>query len=474
MTVIYASPDGGPVEHEGRTIQTFTPGVAVARTQPGDIVELLPGRYRRPFSIDTGGTEESPLVIRGQDDGTVILDGGQVPEVARSTMDPMDDDFWFIRLHMANWVTVIDLTLENCWPMGIFIRGCKHVTIKNCHVTGSRFAIYARNRWGLKKTGHLMIDNVTWVQDPDHDMWDGRITWNDVKKRHPYSRDASYLNGAIFGSFDIKGPVTIRKCEISHAFNAIRMDARTNNIERNRNREIYIYDNHFSYIRDNAIEPEKVAYNLWVFDNILVNVHAAFSLDGVAGGYWYYFGNRILNGFKPGLEGQPNRGGKIFKFHEEGPWPDYPFYAFHNSIRTRTAYTKSGRTNLWHHYNNAISICRSGEHCDADREMFPISTRSFEWRQNYDFENDLCDHPDFPDALRAAGFLVDGIAVPDGVFADPREESLELAEGSPGFDASIPITVALKDGGTWNIPGGLNLGVDGDRLPKPISIGGGE
>lgn len=93
MTVIYASPDGGPVEHEGRTIQTFTPGVAVARTQPGDIVELLPGRYRRPFSIDTGGTEESPLVIRGQDDGTVILDGGQVPESARSDMDPMDGDF---------------------------------------------------------------------------------------------------------------------------------------------------------------------------------------------------------------------------------------------------------------------------------------------------------------------------------------------------------------------------------------------
>ena len=47
------------------------------------------------------------------------------------------------------------------------------------------------------------------------------------------------------------------------------------------NRNVAIHGNRFSFIRDNAIEPEKGAQNWYVYDNAFYNIHATFSMDRV-------------------------------------------------------------------------------------------------------------------------------------------------------------------------------------------------
>jgi hypothetical protein len=159
-----------------------------------------------------------------------------------------------------------------------------------------------------------------------------------------------------------------------------------------------------------------VAENLFVIDNSFYNVHAAFSLDGAAGRNWHFIGNQLLNTCKPGLEDQPNRGGKIFKYHTDEPFPSEGFYVLFNSVQTRTAYLKRGETREFKHKNYAIRICRSGPDCDPIRQMFGDE---FAWHASYVFGDDLSDHPDFPDGLVAQCFIVSGPNAGAATFSPP-------------------------------------------------------
>lgn len=464
MAIIYASVSGGPVRRGNEWLKTFKLQTAVNRMAPGDELEILPGHYIAPILISISGTEEKPLTLRASAAGGVVFDGQTAKEAAIGKFEPMDDDFAFISIMGANWVNLVGIKFQACWPSAIFIRGSKHITIADCTIHGGRFAVYARNRRWFGKARHITLERVTWVQDPDHDMWAGRVTWPDVKQEPPTDTDASFFNGALFGSFDIKGPVTVRDCDVSHAFNVVRMDGKSNTLGRGRNTDIVIKNNRFRYIRDNAVEPEKVAERLYVIDNDFHNVHAAFSLDGVGGRHWYFIGNRVLNTEKPGLGGQANRGGKIFKFDDKPPFPQEAFYVAFNSVQTRTGYIKSGETRFMHHANNAVGICRDGPDCDLDRKMYG---EEFQWHSSLNFTGDLCDHPEFPDTMRGDGFLVSGIQAPHGTFAPavvPAE--LTLRENSPGRGGSEVMTVRLPDGQSVTIPAGRDIGYP---APEPLA-----
>ncbi len=462
MATIYASVTGGTVIHEGQELRTFKLQTAINRLIPGDVLEVLPGRYVHPVRISQGGRPGAPIIIRGNIDGGTIFDGEQERESANDDFDPTDDGFSFIKIIDADWVDVNQISFKHCWPSSIFIRGAKHIQITDCRIEGGRFAIYARNRRLLRKSRHIALRRLKWVQDVDHDMWDGRTTWMDVKQQKPTQNDARYFNGALFGSYDIKGPVTIEGCDVSHAFNGIRIDAKSSDLSRGRNSDIHIIGNRFSFIRDNAVEPEKIAERLYVLNNAFFNVHATFSFDGVAGKHWYYIGNRLLNVQRPGISGQPNQGGKIFKFHSSSPYPVEGFYALFNSIQTRTEYIKSGQTRSLVHANNAIGICRYGQYCDQNRKLFGDD---FKWNTTLTFFGDLCDHPDFPGALNHQGYKVAGIHTPDGVFDLPAtgpdgswDGQLGLKHGSPGQNASKELSVRLPNDVEILIDSGFDMG----------------
>ena len=49
---------------------------ALGAAKPGDVITLAPGTYAGEFTLDASGTADDPIVIRGADRDTVILDGG--------------------------------------------------------------------------------------------------------------------------------------------------------------------------------------------------------------------------------------------------------------------------------------------------------------------------------------------------------------------------------------------------------------
>ncbi|KPA22318.1 hypothetical protein shim_05960 [Shimia sp. SK013] len=334
---------------------------AVNRAQPGDEVLLLPGTYREPVVISVSGNDDNPIVIRAfEPDQPPLLDGGRSPKHGRHAgMEPLDGDFAFFKVIRACNIIFKELKFDRCWPSAFFLRSAQRVTISKCHALRGRFFVYSRQ---LDKvpTKDILIERCQWVQDPDFDMWEGRVTWEEVKAWPGY-RDHSHLNGGFFGSYNIQGGLTVRDCDVSHAFNVIRMDIdETYATESNgrpsiqRNRNVAIYRNRFAFIRDNAIEPEHGAQNWYALENRFYNNHAVYSTDQVAMRDVFIIGNRTLNDRRPGRPGyQEYQGGKIFKFFKptgkkgEEPKARFNFWSLFNSVQTRTSYVKKGTSTQW-------------------------------------------------------------------------------------------------------------------------------
>lgn len=428
MAVIPVAPTLRVIERTAdKAIWAFDLQSALNRAQPGDTLELMPGRYGQAVVMSRSGTAAKPITIRGPKDKSAIFDPARSREDGRNGgLEPMDDDFAFLKLIHTRGIVLENVSFENCWPTAVFMRSVKDITIRDCQCTGSRFFAFAR-QLSFARTRRLLIERVKWVQDPDHDMWDGRTTWPEVKAR-PGQYDASYFNGAFFGSFDIDGQVTIRDCEISHAFNGIRMDIRRKRIKQGRdgprvtrNRDVAIYRNSFSFIRDNAIEPEMGAESWRIFKNRFFNNHAPFSLDGVAVRDVFIISNLVLNNRRPGLVGQENQAGKIFKFlglpkHTGNmkPMPRKGLWTLFNSVQTRTSYSKKSRTAEWNDAYNAVGLyaAEHPENPGAPRPAFGAMV----WNENINITGLATNDADYPKSYIAEGAQVHGFAPVEKVF----------------------------------------------------------
>ncbi|MEO1611770.1 MAG: hypothetical protein AAFU55_05390 [Pseudomonadota bacterium] len=320
--------------------------------------------------MTNGGTAAAPITVRARDPKNTILDPGRSKrDGLAGGLDPMDGDWAMFKLFHVRYVRLIDLNFANCWPQAIYLRGVSDLVVRGSRITGSRFAIYARTSPRVS-TRRLLIEGVDWVQDPDHEMWKGDASWKEVKEQA--ALDKSWFNGALFGSYNIPGDVLIRGCDVSHAFNGVRMDMDERRVGTgakpriNRNRNVRIIGNRFSFIRDNAIEPEVGARGWLVADNQFAENHAVLSLDGVALREFNFIGNRILNRFRPGWIAKEkkikNSGGKIIKFLDDADYrkdqtairPARRFVTAFNSVRTRTRYLQDAALKPWTDANNAV------------------------------------------------------------------------------------------------------------------------
>ncbi|WP_299966895.1 hypothetical protein [uncultured Roseobacter sp.] len=409
MAVIFAAPSLRRYQTADQSSDwAFDLQTALGKATPGDVIELLPGRYPNPVVIAISGTPQAPITIRGPQRARAILDGGRTREDGRhGGMEPLDGDFAFFRLFRADHIVLENLHFEHCWPNAIYLRSCQHITVRDCSGTGGRYFLYARQT-DLHPTKGLILDGVRWVQDPDHDMWDGRVTWREVKAK-PKEFDASFFNGAMLGSFDIEGDVIVRNCAISHAFNAIRMDIRENRVSVTdegpsirRNRHVRIHDNSFAFIRDNAIEPETGAQDWCLYNNRFYNCHATFSLDAVALRDYIILANWILNDRRPGLVGQRNQGGKVLKFiappanpGDLKPQPRHGLWSLFNSAQTRTTYAKKGLTEHWADRFTLLGLydAEYPERNGPPREAF----NDFGWDARVHIQDMVCNDPAFPD-----------------------------------------------------------------------------
>ncbi len=121
------------------------------------------------------------------------------------------------------------------------------------------------------------------------------------------------------------------------------------------------------------------------------------------------------------------------------------------------------------HWNNAIDFCRPEDYPDGLCEDVKPFFNGFIWDvDKYAFSNDLSNHPDFPDGLRAQGYRVSGIPVPSSqsLFVNAANGNLALVDGSPGRGAGCTIvedeTGLISCHDPSNEPTGPDIGAPAD------------
>jgi cysteine-rich repeat protein len=139
--VYYISPSGVDTAAGTSTAPWKTFSKAMQTLQAGDLLNILPGTYSGPVTINANGTDASGILIKNAGGGTVLIDGTGVSgraltvsgshlkiigiEVANSSSDCVD-------------VTGADVVLESikahdCYSMGIQLRGQNQV-VRNSEV----------------------------------------------------------------------------------------------------------------------------------------------------------------------------------------------------------------------------------------------------------------------------------------------------------------------------------------------------
>ena len=442
---------------------------ALAQATPGTTVQLLPGTYtpdKGGIDFPRDGSPDLPITLRGLGSDTVIDARTESSKIISIVSGSGEEDSLMVPdfregIHCLSfahkqWIVVENLTFLRCADAVIYAIDSEYITLRNSTILGGLYAFLALGRG----SHHLLMEDNVWIQDPPQLMWN-RYHWCEYK----YGELTSQA-GAFFASLDIPGGVIVRRNRIHNTFNAVRMDVsgrqRSNPDMRGRlNTNVEVYDNEFSFTRDNVLEPEYDATNWWFHGNRIRNAHAWFSFDGLYGGRWYLYDNVGWFDDKPSRECAVNGecrkwqlrnpelcsdlhdGGRVFKFRPDGRYAPGPLYIFNNSWYLRSSVIKDGRLGYIGHWDNAIGFCRPEDYpdglCDVDKPFF----NGFLWdNDNYAFGPDLSNHPDFPTKLRAQGYRVAGISVPPSqpLFVDGAHGNLALVENSPGRGAGCIVS----------------------------------
>lgn len=481
---LFVTPDGGSRRYRGQFVQGLRLQEAIDMAEPGDVVALLPGVYDEPVTIqDKRASRDKPIRIIG--DSATTLDGRRVPlrppGLARST------DYAFVTILNSSGIVIENMTVQNVWPTAIYVEDSQHIAIRRLNLNGATYGVFARG----ETTRHLLLERCSWIQDDR--IWD-QVFWKDI---HAPPLPRRELDGDFFRSKDIAGDVVIRHNFIAQAFNGVHFFADEKVTPGRFNRNVWIYRNTFTFIRDNAVEAENSATNWWVFANKIYNCHTWFAFEQCNGGYLYIFSNRGWFDRRPGPPGDCHSGGAVIKSSkvkdkdEDHFLPKHPVYMFNNSWYLRSTYLKKGKLRNFHHFNNAIEYARPEHHplglIDPDRRMIGVSSSrdlrcdgpgepdkpfTTNWPQlNVSFENDVCDHPHYPAQLNAEGYPVRGKAAAPG-FVGARDGDFALSEGSPCHNAGVTPALMLPKGRVWNLQGPLDIGaMAGEEPLDPLTLG---
>ena len=446
--LLYASPQGDRRFVDGQAVETLTLAAAVAAARPGDTVQLLPGGYFPPTIIDAenparsepisvelrgvAGREDAPVTIRGLGPTTALFGEGKA-EIADTRL-PTADQFAFFKLFDCQWIVFEDFDVAGCWPTFCYMENSSYVTLRGVRAFDGRYVVFARG----EGCHHILLEDNRWRQDPTGALWRD-ISWEAVKRED--LTGYFYYNGGFFGSVNISGSVIFRDNTLCTAFNGLRLKADAAKGDR-LNYNVEISGNRFHRLRDNPVEPERTATNWYVTQNRIVNAHAWFSLDGVAGGFWYFCGNTGYFNDKPGQPEGDNTGGAVFKFDDGGRMPDRCVLSAFNTFFLRANLIKEGRSRHFHHADNVVLFCTPADLRRYDPEPpcpFPATCpdRCAPSPQTADPETFGCAAPDQPgpSLVAAPHFLDDPVADAISFNGDLTNRPWPAAFGPAGFEA---------------------------------------
>ncbi|HEX7692209.1 MAG TPA: hypothetical protein VF408_07455 [Sediminibacterium sp.] len=400
---IYVSPAGtGNGTAPRRALASIN--AAIAMGAAGDTVLLQEGVYKERIRISkTRGSFDKPLYILGQGANTLV-DGG-------ATVPGMDLDHNWIELSNTAWIVIADISFINGWTDPIRINNASYISFQRCRFKGGRKVILATGA----KTHHVLVEDCYWDQGGmplwtiDKDIR-GVDAW--LSMHHELM---GYYNGSLIDSRASGGSFVIRRNRISNAYNGIRFTSK-----KGYDANIEVYDNELNNIRDNDFEPEHYAYNLHIYHNRSHNIHKSFSVDDVAGGYIYYYGNIITMDSSAWARQICSGWSKIYGGTDS---MNYPLYFFNNSFfgYGKAFNAMEAPARMLKHYNNAYYFAGT----DGWVLNHTHPTDAFD----YDISNKTWSR-----TMSAANWEKNGL-VADVLFADPLNRNLHLMPSSPAIDA---------------------------------------
>jgi MYXO-CTERM domain-containing protein len=229
---------------------------ALAAAKAGDVITLAPGNYAGNFAINASGTADDPIVIRGQDQSTVVLDGGgcngcNVLEV------------------YGSWVHIEKLTIAHASRALRFQgQGAEGNVVRRVAIKDVVLGIGSKP----DQRDFVLCDNVL----------EGRLTWPSV-----YTDD----NGvhANDDGIHVEGFGHV----VCH--NALKGFGDAMKTEQDGARAIDFYGNEVTSAYDNALELDGSEGNVRCFRNRFTNTYATISVQPVYGGPAYIVRNVVVN-----------------------------------------------------------------------------------------------------------------------------------------------------------------------------------
>lgn len=237
-------------------------GIAAANASaaPGDIFLLQPGTYTGVATLNRSGTESNPIVWRGTNVDTVILDG-------QGTAKPVVDFPSVSHVHLEN-VTIIrpkQMAIRGTATSSVAVRGCK---IDSSNLTGSeKGGIYFL---GADQENVFITDNEI----------KGPFNWEDGRNDDAY--------GLIISG---TGHV-IRYNEIYDWWDGMLIGHGETEVETS---NCDIYGNEIYNCTDDAVETDGSRHNIRIFENRITNVLCGISAQPIFGGPMYAIHNVIYN-----------------------------------------------------------------------------------------------------------------------------------------------------------------------------------
>ena len=270
---VSAKPDANIPDHYGDVMSAFK----VA--QPGDTILIHGGKYKGPFRLERSGQPGKPIVLKGTDDGDVVLEA--------------EGDKPLFDINSASHLFFENLTLKariGISSGGKHAKGSAGIVIRRCRFIGTAYAI---------STGSENSSNWTVT---DNEITGPETSW------YPYKSNSKSTGVNLYGRGHIVAYNRIRRfgdCLAIYNFGPPVED-----IEKHC-AAIDFYHNDLSDAWDDHIETDYGVHNVRVWRNRCRNAHTGLSVQPFYGGPVYLIRNEVygvtnltfkLNVFPAGIE----------------------------------------------------------------------------------------------------------------------------------------------------------------------------
>jgi len=410
---------------------------ALSNARPGHVISLSNGVYTGKIEIQASGTEDNPIILRGESTGGVIIRTQGWPMPATGNDCNNSGTNLTIR---GSHVYVENMTLEGEY-WGVTVNSTtsddtEGVVIRNTRITNVHCGILS---WHDNNTGFYICNNVLEGQFTNENT--GRPTW-DVDGIRFTGMGHTLCHNTFSGFGDT-------------------IDIPTHN----ETRSVDIFRNDIRWGGDDGLELDGAEGNIRAYENRVSNSGTGISLQPGGGGPFYIFRNVLYNlGEEWENDGQLWQASLPFKFKDGAKG----LLVYHNTtIRAGSAWSQGESVNNSRMFNNLLLGSTGGA-------RFGISSDSVVDYNGFNFDSN------YVTSANSVQLSLPIFSPADEILATGTENweafwfprTFELAPGSDAVDAGV-VLPNINDGYSGAAPdlGAVELG-SASPIYGALSLGG--